>query len=69
MEGRFNEEDYQKVVEFLNFVAKKAKFEVDTSEIIKYFGLLSHMQKHVVPKIENHILEVKEVIENEDKGE
>ena len=64
----FKEEDKQKVVDFLNMVAKKAEFKMSTQEVITYFKLLSHMQQSILPKIDANILEVKEVIE-EDKGE
>jgi hypothetical protein len=69
MQNSLNEEDKKKVIEFLNFVAKKAKYEVDTQEIISYFKLLSYMQQELLPKIESNILEVKEVIEPEEQSE
>lgn len=58
----FKEEDKQIVIEFLNAVAKHAKFEMDTQEIIKYFKLLSKMQQDILPKIESHIFEIKKVV-------
>ena len=69
MQNNFTEEDQKKVVEFLNFVAKKAKFEMDTQEVISYFKSLSYMQQELLPKINANILEVKEVIEAEDREE
>lgn len=66
MKDNFNEDDYKKITEFLNFVAKNAKFKVNTHEVIQYFGLLSHMQKEILPKVEKHILEVLEVHNNEE---
>lgn len=72
MDNKFNEEDVKKVIEFLNTVAAKAKFEMNTQDIIKYFGLLSHMQKSIVPKLQANILEIIEVHEaesEESKGE
>ena len=62
-EMNFNEEDKLKMVEFLNMVAKNAKFEINTQEIIQYFKLLSHMQQKILPKIDANILEVKRIIE------
>ena len=62
-EMHFSEEDKQKVIEFLNMVAKHAKFEMNTTELIQYFKLLSHMQVKILPKIEANILEIKKVIE------
>lgn len=58
MENKFTEEDKQKIVEFLNIVAKKAKFEMDTKEIIEYFKLLNYMQATILSKIDENILEV-----------
>jgi hypothetical protein len=63
MENKFNDKDKEKIVEFLNFVAQKAKFEMNTQEVIKYFGLLSYMQKDLLPKVDSNILEIKRVIE------
>ena len=61
--NNFSEKDKEKFVEFLNIVAKKAKFEMDTNEIISYFSALSYMQQNLLPKIESNILEVKKVVE------
>ena len=60
---KFNEEDKQKLIEFLNMVAKNAKFEMNTAELIQYFKLLSHMQTKLLPKIDANMLEVRRVIE------
>jgi len=57
----FTEEDQNKVIDFLNMIAVNAKFNLGTKELIQYFGLLSHMQKVILPKIQGHILEVKAV--------
>ena len=59
----FNEEDRLKMVEYLNMVAKHARLDLDTQEVIQYFKLLSHMQQKILPKIDANILEVKRVIE------
>ena len=65
------EEDKNKLVEFLNMVAENAKFEFDTKEIIRYYGLLSFMQQVMLKKIDANIFEVKEIVEPEevDNGE
>jgi hypothetical protein len=62
-EMNFTEDDKQKLVEFLNMVAKHAKFELSTAELIQYFKLLSHMQTKMIPKIDANILEIKRIIE------
>lgn len=66
MNNYFTEEDKQKVVEFLNIVAKHARFNFDTQEVIQYFKLLSNMQQKILPKIEANILEVRRVIESKE---
>lgn len=62
-EMKFNEDDKQKVVEFLNLIAKHASFNMNTSEIIQYFKSLSYMQQKLLPKIEANIFETKRVVE------
>jgi hypothetical protein len=65
MNGKnFTEDDKKKFVEFLNCVAKHASFQLNTEELINYFKLLSHMQSVMLPKINDHILEVKRVVES-----
>jgi hypothetical protein len=60
---KFNEEDKQKFVEFLNIVAENAKFEFKTKDVINYFKLLAHMQQKILPKIDANTLEIKKVVE------
>lgn len=67
MKDKFTEEDKSKVIQFLNIIATKAKFEVDTNELIKYYKLLSFMQQELLPKIEANILEIRSI--KEDKEE
>lgn len=64
MQNKFNEEDKKKVIDFLNLVAEKGNFNLDTKEVIKFYGLLSYMQQTLLPKIDENMLEVKKVIEN-----
>ena len=66
MSNRFTEEDKKKVIEFLNLVAKYAKFNMDTTEIIAYFHSLSYMQRTILPKIEANTLEVVRVVSTEE---
>lgn len=65
MENKFQKEDKEKVIEFLNLVAKHAKFEMNTPELINYFKALSYMQKSLLPKIEANIFEIIAVKEAE----
>ena len=60
----FNEEDKQKIIEFLNLVAKHATFSMDTSELIQYFKSLSYMQQKLLIKVEANIFEVKRIVES-----
>ena len=69
MENKFNQEDKEQLVEFLNMVAKKANFNLNTQEIIAYFKLLSFMQTKLIPKLDANILEVIQVIESEEEKE
>lgn len=69
MKNKFNEDDKKKVIDFLNVIAKKAKFELDTSEVIKYYGLLSYMQQELLPKIDANVMEILKVTEPEAKPE
>lgn len=66
MGNKFTEEDYKKVMEYLNMVAGHAKFDLNTNELIKYYGLLSVMQTQILPKIKENILEVVRVVESEE---
>lgn len=54
---RFKEEDKKKVVDFLNFVANKAKFEVNVKETIEFYSLLSYCQQTLLKKINAHVLD------------
>ena len=67
MSNNFKEEDKQYFIDFLNMVATKAHFSMNTQEIIQYYKLLSHMQQVLLPKINSHILEVVRVVEQEPK--
>ena len=74
MKNKFTDEDKQKVIELLNFIAEKANFNDaknpwKTADSIKHFKLLSHMQHVILPKIEDNILEVKELVSLEEKSE
>lgn len=63
MKDKFTEEDKKKVIDFLNILAKHARYDVNTEELINIFKLLSFMQQVVVPKIDANILEIKRVVE------
>jgi len=65
--NNFTEKDYEKVVEFLNFIGNRAIFgDWKTEDTIKHFGLLGHMQTTILPKIKANIAEIKKVIEPDD---
>jgi hypothetical protein len=63
MKNNFTEDDKNRLVEFLNMVAKKAEFKVNTEEIVVYFKLLAFVQQELLPKIDANILEVIKVVE------
>ena len=62
---QFSEQDSEKIVEFLNFVAQKAKFqELEVKDAIRLTKLLNWFQTDLLPKIDAHkfeILSVKKV--------
>jgi hypothetical protein len=63
MENKFKDEDKQKVIEFLNFVAQKATFnDLKVEDNIKFFRLLNYMQATLIPKIDANVLEIKQII-------
>jgi hypothetical protein len=66
MENKFNEEDKGKVIKYLNMVAKKARFDMDTAEIIEYHRLLNYMQVELLPKIEANVFQVKSIKEDKE---
>lgn len=69
MPSGFTEDDKKMIVDFLNMVALHAKFTLSTKELITYFKLLSHMQQTILPKIDNHILEIKRIQHAGEKNE
>ena len=70
MKNHFTEEDKQRVIEFLNFIATRAIFpDWKTQDSITHYKLLAHMQQVILPKIEDNILEVKRVIEANESEE
>ena len=62
-DNNFNEADKQKLIDFLNIVAKNATFTMKTDEIVNFFKLLAHMQQVILPKMDTNILEVLRVVE------
>ena len=67
MKDKFNQEDKAKVIQYVNYVATKAEFNMKTDDIIKYYKLLSYMQSELLPKIEANIFEVKSIKEDGEK--
>lgn len=63
MEGKFTDKDVERLTSFLNFVAKKGKFELDVKEVIDFYGLLAWAQKDLIKKMKDNILEVIDVVE------
>lgn len=61
LDNHFSEEDRDKVVDFLNHIAKTARFELDTEGVIKHFRGLSFMQSVLLKKIDAHIFELKKI--------
>lgn len=66
MQNKFTEEDKKRLVEFINIVASKGEFKLNTQEVIKYFKLLSFVQQELLPKIDANIMEITKVVESDD---
>lgn len=66
MNEKFTQEDKNKVIQYLNYVATKAEFTMKTDDIIKYHRLLSFMQTELLPKMEANILEIKKITEDKE---
>lgn len=61
MDMKFNEDDKQKFIDYLNMIADKATFNLNTNEVISYFKLIQYMQASILPKINANILEIRKV--------
>lgn len=60
MGNRFTEKDVEKAIEFLNFVATHAEFnKLSVKAVIDFYKLLSWSQAELLPKIKDHVLEIK----------
>lgn len=70
MKHKFTEDDKQKFIDFLNFIAERATFpDWKTADSIKHFKLLAHMQQSILPKIEANIFEIKRVIDTAEQSQ
>jgi hypothetical protein len=63
----FTDEDYNKVVDFINFISKRAIFSDKdapwkTEDTITHFKLLAYMQNNILPKIKANTLEIGQVV-------
>lgn len=62
--NHFKESDKKNLIEFLNLVAEKSTFkDMKVTDIITFYGLLSYMQKELIPKIQDNIFEIGKVVE------
>lgn len=68
IDGKFTEEDKDKLVKYLNLVHQKATLNLSPQDILNYAVLLGHVQKHILPKIEKNILEILEVTNNQESN-
>lgn len=69
----FSEEDKEKLIDFLNFIAKHMtlgrKEDFGIEESLKFTRLLSFMQQVLLPKVNENILEVKRIVETQPEAE
>jgi hypothetical protein len=55
-DAAFEEQDKERLVEFLNFITLKARFELDVKEAIKLRDFLAWMQSTVLVKMSKNIM-------------
>lgn len=69
----FKAEDINKVADFMNFLAKKAKFnDISIEENIKLFKFLNFIQVELMPKMESMLvdnLKIKEALPTQESVE
>lgn len=70
-QNNFTEEDKKKYIEFLNWLSKEARFKPnsDGMDIPYAISIRNHVAfaQSLLSKIESNILEIKEVVEPEEK--
>ncbi len=66
--NKLKTEDKEKLVEFLNFIATKAEFKMNTNQVIAYFKLLNYIQQTLLPKIDANIFQLERVIEKDEES-
>ena len=72
MNGKFTEEDKTKFIEFVNFVAKHARYPeldsggVDTKFCLEYSKHLNFVQTVILKKIEENIFEITKIVDAEE---
>lgn len=59
----FTEKDSENLTKLLNLISQKGDFHLRVPDIIQMFGLLAWAQKELLPKINDHIFEVKEQVQ------
>ncbi len=65
LKGTFTKEDKEKVIEFLNFITKRATFpEWKTEDTIQHFKLLNYMQQVILQKIEANVCDEPKIHED-----
>jgi hypothetical protein len=67
--GTWTEEDKKQVIEFVNFVAKNAKFDgMTVATNIELFKMLNWIQTGLIKKIDSCVLDVVAIHEPEPKA-
>lgn len=61
----FKDLDKTNIVELLNFIHTKATFNVSNAEMIKWVKLLNWCQTELIPKIDEHLLEITKIVKPE----
>ena len=58
----FTEEEVKKIVDFVNFVFKNARWDLNSKDVFEFSKLYNGVISHI-KKCESHIMELKKVIE------
>jgi len=58
LKSSFTDKDSANLVKLLNFVADKAKLNLEVKDVIEFYGLLVWAQNDLKKKIEQNVLEV-----------
>jgi hypothetical protein len=65
----FTDKDAENLTKLLNLISQKGEFNLKVNDVIQLFGLLAWAQKELLPKINEHVFEVKELVKMKQEEE